>query len=813
MTNLLKFGTRYSVLFLILFLHPEIGKAQGACGTPDLPLSHYQALVDEAGLMPSGGTFMTANLPIWFTVVTGNSIYNQPDWDWNTHFVPKQMIEELNGYFSSPETGIQFYLCGIDYLNNDSLVDLDRNTETATLRGYAQALNPSYGEVINVYLVSSLSGFFAGYTGAPFSGVGSIYIAGNRDATTLAHEMGHYLGLPHTFIGGATVFDPAHPEFAQYVNDSVTLNVLDSLIKFTCENTGDGFCDTDADINGWQSNICVFNNNCMDFAGCNPANDPLGVPYMPDRTLLMSTYGGCKNRFSEKQIERMRMMLFAHPSWNFLIDQALPSCQTIGTSADLGYLLRDCNKMTPSNEIQPLQNFSVPFQDENKDHCGATDAISNEVGKFVTYKCVYPYLGTGLLSVLPEVNHPAPLNGVTTGDLVSISKHILGIQPLESPYQLIAADANNSGSVTTFDIVELRKLILGIYQQLPNNSSWRFVPDYCFKDPAFAEAFYDPTSWSNPFDAVWTNPEESGTPIQRTYGAGALQEAPNAISWMDHVTLAPDGVGAQDTHSWSFWGVKVGDVNCTSTTTEPPEEPNGFFLTTPHLPIAANVTFTVQIKALETTPVSAWQMGIEFASDSMEVLGVQTGNSGETFSLDNFGLTETANGKFKALNFKENGTATNLNNKSLFKITMKALKPITNLGQHFSLKSHVLPQKFYAEDGQELSDINLQLEVVNNPMGMMVNPGNNYSPQHVSQFVVYPVPFSAEINFDFELPKEENVEVAVFNATGQIVAEDRVMGYEGMNTVKVDIPFSCTSGFYWYTVKAGDEIFYGKIMK
>jgi hypothetical protein len=39
-------------------------------------------------------------------------------------------------------------------------------------------------------------------------------------------------------------------------------------------------------------------------------------------------------------------------------------------------------------------------------------------------------------------------------DLVLISKHILGLEPLNSPYKMIAADANKSNSITTFDIVE-----------------------------------------------------------------------------------------------------------------------------------------------------------------------------------------------------------------------------------------------------------------------------------------------------------------------------------------------------------------------
>ena len=68
-----------------------------------------------------------------------------------------------------------------------------------------------------------------------------------------------------------------------------------------------------------------------------------------------------------------------------------------------------------------------------------------------------------------------PLNGVSTYDLVLMTKHILGVQPFDNPYQWIAADVNNSQTVTTFDIVQLRKLILAIDKQFLNNTSWRFM--------------------------------------------------------------------------------------------------------------------------------------------------------------------------------------------------------------------------------------------------------------------------------------------------------------------------------------------------
>ena len=69
-----------------------------------------------------------------------------------------------------------------------------------------------------------------------------------------------------------------------------------------------------------------------------------------------------------------------------------------------------------------------------------------------------------------------PTNGVTTLDIIFISKHILGIDTFDTPQKYIAADVNNSGGVTTFDIVHMRQLILGIISEFPNNKSWVFEP-------------------------------------------------------------------------------------------------------------------------------------------------------------------------------------------------------------------------------------------------------------------------------------------------------------------------------------------------
>lgn len=69
----------------------------------------------------------------------------------------------------------------------------------------------------------------------------------------------------------------------------------------------------------------------------------------------------------------------------------------------------------------------------------------------------------------------APLNGVSTFDMVLIVRHILAIDPITSPYLLYAADVNSSTTVTVFDMVLLRRLILAIDSAMMV-PSWQFLP-------------------------------------------------------------------------------------------------------------------------------------------------------------------------------------------------------------------------------------------------------------------------------------------------------------------------------------------------
>jgi lysyl endopeptidase len=75
------------------------------------------------------------------------------------------------------------------------------------------------------------------------------------------------------------------------------------------------------------------------------------------------------------------------------------------------------------------------------------------------------------------------LNGVNGLDLVELTKHVLFVSQFTVEAKFIAGDINKNGFVTTSDIIELRKLLLGIYNNFPQNTSWRFwfdepIPTY-----------------------------------------------------------------------------------------------------------------------------------------------------------------------------------------------------------------------------------------------------------------------------------------------------------------------------------------------
>ena len=79
------------------------------------------------------------------------------------------------------------------------------------------------------------------------------------------------------------------------------------------------------------------------------------------------------------------------------------------------------------------------------------------------------------LELLP-INNQNAGNGLSSLDLVLVTRHILGLDPFTDPLQLIAADANNSGSISASDLVAMQRVLLEQSTDFVGQSSWVFIP-------------------------------------------------------------------------------------------------------------------------------------------------------------------------------------------------------------------------------------------------------------------------------------------------------------------------------------------------
>lgn len=134
-----------------------------------------------------------------------------------------------------------------------------------------------------------------------------------------------------------------------------------------------------------------------------------------------------------------------------------------------------------------LQTYQVGINNE------PNNPVINSFGNGLFNHFAHQHYGFGYTYYTPEKNDDV-VNGVTTFDLLQIQRHILGKQVFSTPYQYIAADINQSGSISTLDLIQLRKVILNLDTKFPNNTSWRFIDAaHIFNQPEEVLTKYWPT--------------------------------------------------------------------------------------------------------------------------------------------------------------------------------------------------------------------------------------------------------------------------------------------------------------------------------
>ncbi len=382
-----------------------------------------------------------------------------------------------------------------------------------------------------------------------------------------------------------------------------------------------------------------------------------------------------------------------------------------------------------------VEGAAVHLQVETPDHLPFADfsALSDDQGAFSfagNIPAGYAY------SITPNKNDN-PLNGVSTYDLVLISKHILGVAPFADPYQLIAADANRSNSITTFDIVQFRKLILGLDTELPDNTSWRFIDrNYQFPQPF------------NPFQEAF--PE----------------------------TIAAAVSGPDDLSDKNFIAVKVGDVNnsaiANSGRYSTDRTEGNLFFDLPDPALTANDTVVLCFHPAEA--VQGYQFTLEFRDLELLEILPQSGMTPGNFALFPGLLTVSAH---------EAGAA--------FALKCRALKT-GPLHRMITLSSRVTRAEAYgaATPAGHPMQVRLRFEgpdKVARPETAIELDQNQ------------PNPFFRQSTVRFRLPEAAEVRFTVSNNRGEILLEHRARYRAGENLLLLDRSALRESGVLFYKLE------------
>lgn len=364
----------------------------------------------------------------------------------------------------------------------------------------------------------------------------------------------------------------------------------------------------------------------------------------------------------------------------------------------------------------------------------------------------FPSIPTSNNYKLEASRNDDPLNGISTLDLVLIQRHLLGISSFNTPYKYIAADINNTQSVSVGDISELRKLILGYYNDFPDNNSWRFVPS--------SQQFSDPNDpW--PFEEVVEVDNLSGNQM------------------------------AND-----FVAIKIGDISGDA-------RANGLIgniirsggeitLTTKDVTFTQGQTFNVEI-SLPKGAYHGLQYAIQFDANSIQLVDVQH-DSGLT-SDANLGLTQLQNGVIALSWNTVNGSAALIDD-VFMTLSFEAINDGV-LSEILSLNTKTMNAEAY----------NAHMEVSPLAFNFVDRDGEVIASSHDFQLMQNkPNPFDNSTVIGFNLPRTQEATIKILDVTGKIVKEISGMFAKGYNQVEVSKANLRMSGVLYYRLETDDRM-------
>jgi hypothetical protein len=325
-------------------------------------------------------------------------------------------------------------------------------------------------------------------------------------------------------------------------------------------------------------------------------------------------------------------------------------------------------------------------------------------------------------------------SGVTMLDVSLLSKHLLDITPIASPYSIISADANLDGEIDATDMLLMQRLILRLIPALPNNNSWRFVlKNHVFRNPA------------NPF----------------------ANDFPEILVVPSLTSSLANG---------DFVAIKVGDINQSAGAVTIRGGAKAFMLNTEDRVLEKGKTYQIPIQLTSRfdgtgSSVSSLQFTLNVDKTAAKIERLETGNL-PNFTDNNTGLFQKE-GLITAAWYRKDGEL--LSETDNFTMMTVTLTPTvtTRLSEIMTINSAYTEGVAYDAKGNG-SPVQLAFgnKVVSTEKAVLL-PNR-------------PNPFSNETILSFTLPEAGKAKLTVCDLLGKVVMSSEQTFAKGLNEVVFD---------------------------
>jgi hypothetical protein len=353
-----------------------------------------------------------------------------------------------------------------------------------------------------------------------------------------------------------------------------------------------------------------------------------------------------------------------------------------------------------------------------------------------------------------------PLNGVNSWDLVLISRHILGLTPQDG-FSLLAADANMSGTITTFDIVEIRKLILGTYSFLPDANSWRFV-DKTLEQMILGN-----------LDPLGTIPEFLTSQIVNAI------PLPNNFYDAEYATfMLPSGT--QDNFV-EFVGYKIGDIDGSAVPNNllSLEDRNLSTLSTGQTTARGKKDEFVEIvlSSKEAQQLAALQITLNFDPNTIFVVDIHWALPTDEYNAANTGWNIAAPGELRLLWFDAQDGFTADKEMPLCYIKVKLLRDIAEETPLFTKKDNTMESLCFSPTGVAKT---IALGITDRAA---LKPAPAVNSNLPAPLKIYPNPTLGLFRIEAWSDMEAAAILTITDATGRIVVTRSIKLVTGLNTL------------------------------